>query len=141
LVFGGVLLTVLAAIEVARRVEIKRPGVLYIVLFAWLGLAWAVPPSWLLPLPYALRAVVAIVVAFTPLFLANLVFARRFRDVGASTVAFGANLLGAILGGALEYGALVIGYRGLTILAALLYVCAWFFGRKLYAKVPVSRGS
>ncbi len=30
-------------------------------------------------------------------FLANLVFAQRFRAVGSSTVAFGANLLGDAL--------------------------------------------
>jgi hypothetical protein len=65
--------------------------------------------------------------------LANLVFARRFSEVGTSTVAFGTNLLGAMLGGVLEYAALIIGYRGLTILAAALYGCAWFFGRRISA--------
>ena len=128
--FGGVLLTVLAAIEVARRVELKRPGRLYITLFVWLGLAWVIPYSWLLSLPFALRVVAAIVVAFAPLFLANLVFAGRFRGAGSSTVAFGANLLGAMVGGMLEYAALLIGYRGLTLLAAVMYALAWAFGAK-----------
>ena len=56
--------------------------------------------------------------AFAPVFLANLIFAQRFRDVGASTVAFGANLLGAMLGGVLEYLAIVTGYRTLLVLVA-----------------------
>lgn len=133
LVFGGVLLTVLAAIETTRRTEFKRPGPLYVALFSSLAVAWVVSPSWLLPLPYGLRFLAAVLIAFAPLFLANLVFARRFSDVGTSTVAFGANLLGAILGGVLEYAALIIGYRGLTILAAALYGCAWLFGRRIAA--------
>ena len=49
------------------------------------------------------------ILAFAPMFFANLVFAERFRDVGASTAAFGANLLGAMVGGVLEYAALIVG--------------------------------
>ena len=67
--------------------------------------------------------------AFAPVFLANLIFAQRFRDVGASTVAFGANLLGAMLGGVLEYLAIATGYRFLLILVALLYGIAFLLGR------------
>ena len=66
------------------------------------------------------------------MFIANLVFASRFRDTEDPTTAFGANLLGAMLGGVLEYMALITGYRGLLVLAALLYALAWVFGaRKL----------
>ena len=65
-----------------------------------------------------------------PIFLANLVFAQRFAKTGSSTVAFGANLLGAMVGGALEYLALISGYRSLLILVALLYGLAFLTGRK-----------
>jgi hypothetical protein len=67
--------------------------------------------------------------AFAPIFIANLVFARRFRDAGDSTTALGANLLGAMGGGLLEYLALVTGYRALLILVALLYALAFLTGR------------
>jgi len=130
LVFGGILLTVLAAVEVARRVELKRPGPLYSSLFVALAVAWAVPAEWLLALPFPVRLVAAVLIAFAPVFLANLVFAQRFKDVGASTVAFAANLLGAMVGGMLEYGAIMVGYRGLTIVAAALYGLAWLAGSK-----------
>jgi hypothetical protein len=66
---------------------------------------------------------------FAPVFIANLVFADRFRDVGSSAVAFGTNLLGAIVGGVLEYGALVVGYRALLIVVAVLYGLALLGGR------------
>ena len=47
-VFAGVLLSVLAAIEVARRVRISRPLWLYAALLAALTLAWVVPGDLLL---------------------------------------------------------------------------------------------
>jgi hypothetical protein len=62
--------------------------------------------------------------AFVPIFIANLVFAQRFKAVGSSNVAFGANLLGAMVGGVLEYSSLVIGYRALLPVIAGLYVIA-----------------
>ena len=62
--------------------------------------------------------------------MANLVFAQRFKDVGSSTVAFGANLLGAMVGGMLEYLSLVAGYRWLLLLVAVLYGLAFLAGRR-----------
>jgi spermidine synthase len=131
LVFAGILVAVLAAIEVARRVTVRRPAVLYAAVFASLALAWIVPPHDLLKLSWEARLPVAIALAFAPIFCANLLFAERFKEVGVSTVAFGANLLGAMVGGVLEYSALLVGYRALLVLAAGLYLCAFAFGRRL----------
>ena len=133
LVFAGVLLSVLAAIEVARRVRPKRPARLYLALLVAVAVAFAVPQGALLALPLVLRFVVAVLLAFTPIFLANLVFADRFRDVGGTTTAFGANLLGAMVGGLLEYAALIVGYRALLILVAVLYGLAFLAGRRALA--------
>ena len=129
LVFGGVLLSVLAAIEVARRVRMRRPTLVYLTLVATLALAWLLPSPLLLRLDFWPRLVVAVAVAFMPIFLANLVFAGRFRDVGDSTSAFGANLLGAVGGGLIEYTALVTGYQALLLIVAVLYGAAWWLGR------------
>ena len=131
LVFVGVLASVFVAIEVARRVRLPNPPVLYGALVAAVLLAMLVPVEWLLGMPFATRFVVAVVLWFTPIFIANLVFAQRFRTVADSNVAFGANLLGAVLGGVIEYAALVTGYAALAILVALLYGAAFFFGRRL----------
>jgi len=130
LVFAGILLAVLGAVEVARRARLPGRRLLYLLLAASLVLAWAVPPSSLLRLAFAPRFAAAVALAFAPVFLANLVFSQRFRDLGASTVAFGANLLGAMVGGVLEYGALVVGYRNLLVLVALLYALAFITGRR-----------
>ena len=129
LVFGGILLAVLGAVEVARRFRLPDRRVLYGLLAASLVLAWFVRPESLLSLDPVPRFAAAIALAFVPVSLANLIFSQRFRDVGASTVAFGANLLGAMLGGVLEYGAIVVGYRSLLILVAALYGLAFLTGR------------
>jgi hypothetical protein len=130
LVFAGILLAVLLAIEVTRRFRLPRPGVLYLFLVAALVLAWFVPPDELLALAPVPRFVAGVAVAFAPVFLANLIFAQRFKDVGASTRAFAANLLGAMVGGVLEYLAIVTGYRALLLVVALLYGLAFLTGRK-----------
>lgn len=129
-VFAGVLLCVLAAIEVARRVSLPRPALIYAGLLVALALSWLIPQSALLSLPVVPRFLAAVALAFAPIFLANLVFAQRFKDTGASTLAFGANLLGAMIGGALEYFALIGGFRSLLILVAALYGLAFLFGRR-----------
>jgi hypothetical protein len=134
-VFAGVLLSVLAAIETARRVRLPHPVPLYLGLLAALVLAWVIPPSALLSLPVVPRFLAGATLAFAPIFLANLVFAQRFAKTGSSTVAFGANLLGAMVGGALEYLALITGYRSLLIIVALLYGLAFLTGRRHLAAV------
>jgi hypothetical protein len=137
LVTAGVLVAVLAAVEVSRHVVIRRPALLYAALLAALVVAWAVPPESLLTLSPLPRFVVAVIIAFAPIFLANMVFAQRFRDIGDSTTAFGANLLGAIIGGVLEYSSLVIGYRWLLVLVALLYALAFITARS-HIRPPAS---
>jgi hypothetical protein len=127
LVFAGILITVLAAIEIAKRFSFNSPGRLYAALAAALMLAWVVSPEQLLSLSVVPRFLASTAVAFAPVFVANLIFAERFKDVGSSVIAFGANLLGAMVGGLLEYGALVVGYRALLLVVAGLYSLAFVF--------------
>jgi len=135
LVFAGVLASVLAAIEVARRVRIRRPELLYVALLAMLAVAWLVPSDALLQLDPTPRFVGAVALWFTPIFIANLVFAHRFANVDQSNVAFGANLLGAMVGGVLEYVALVTGYQALILIVGVCYGLAFLTGRA-HLRIP-----
>ena len=125
LVFAGVLAIVLLAIEVERRVRIGRPRLLFALLFAGLALAWLVPTDALLGFSVLPRFLLATTLAFFPIFVANLIFAERFRDTADPTAAFGANLLGAMLGGTLEYLSLLVGFRALLFVVAALYLVAY----------------
>jgi hypothetical protein len=130
LVFVGVLVSVLAAIEVARRARLPRPSRLYGALFVALLVAYVVPTDALLEVNAPLRLLLGTVLTFAPIFIANLIFAQRFASTASSTAAFGANLLGAMLGGILEYSSLLIGYRNLIVVVALVYASAFRLGRK-----------
>jgi Spermine/spermidine synthase domain len=124
LVFTGILLAVLAAVTVAQHVRLTNLWRLYGLLLAAVAMAWLVPLESLLGLPLLPRFLAATALAFVPIFVANLVFAQRFKAVGSSNLAFGANLLGAMIGGVLEYSSLAIGYRALLPVIAGLYVAA-----------------
>jgi len=129
LVFGAVLLVVWLAIETASRIKLPPPAVLYAALLASLVLTWVVPQESLLGLPSVVRFLAAGGLAFAPVYLANLIFSQRFKDVATSGDAFAANLLGAIVGGVLEYLALITGYRFLLIVTGVLYALAFVAGK------------
>jgi hypothetical protein len=140
LVFAGVLLSIYLAVEVARHVRLPRPAVLYLALIASLVVAWVLPQESVLALSPVLRFLAGAAVAFAPIFCANLIFAQRFSGVGSSTVAFGANLLGAMLGGAIEYVSLMTGYRFLLVLVAALYALAFLTAHMRGAAKPSLSG-
>jgi hypothetical protein len=125
LVFFGVLLSVLAAVEVRRRLRRVNQLLLQLMLCGSLAVAWLVPAQAVLSLPFAGRLAAAIALAFAPIFCANLIFSDRLALAPDPTSAFGANLLGALTGGALEYLALVTGYHALLLVVAMLYLGAY----------------
>ena len=135
LVFTGVLLAVLLAIETTARVkrDIPRP-IIITGLFASLAVAFLIPNATLLGLPVPVRLVAAIAIAFAPIFFANLLFTSRFKNAQNTTAAFAANLFGAMIGGCLEYLSLVLGYQWLIAVAALIYVIAVVVGQRAIAK-------
>jgi SAM-dependent methyltransferase len=143
LVFAGVLVAVLAAIEITRRFRTPPLRIMYFVLFGGLALAWLVPTSWVLSLPVPVRLVVAIVLAFLPIMAANIIFAKRFESSAHPVTAFGTNLLGAMIGGCLEYAALATGYRWLLVICACLYLAAYLImprGSHLGTELESGRG-
>jgi SAM-dependent methyltransferase len=125
IVFAGVLVAVLVAVEVTRRWPTPPIPVLFAALAGALLLAWLVPAATLLELPVVVRLVVAVALAFAPVFLANVIFAKRLSAADDTSTAMGANLLGAMVGGCLEYVALVVGYNALLLVAGVLYAAAF----------------
>jgi hypothetical protein len=129
LVFLAVLASVLAAIVVQARYTFRSPRLLYFGLFGSLALA-LLPSATLLIEPAWLRYVLSAGLAFAPVFFANLVFAYSFRDTRTADMAFASNLLGAVVGGAIEYVALITGYGFLLVIVAMLYAGAWLLATR-----------
>lgn len=131
LVFFAVLASVLLAIFINSRVRFRNPVPLYVALLVSIAIAYLVPADRLLIEPPILRYLVASVLAFAPVFLANLVFSHSFRDTWTADMAFAVNLLGAMAGGALEYLALLTGYQALLLVVGALYLAAWLAATKV----------
>ena len=139
LVFAGVLTIVLAAVETTRRFRTPPQPVVFAGIALALGLAWLVRPELLLQLAGGPRLIAATVLAFLPIYLANVAFSKRFQDSGDSQSAFAVNLLGAILGGCLEYAALFVGYNNLLIVTGGLYLAAFVLSPRHAPALAVSR--
>jgi spermidine synthase len=130
MVFAGVLLIVLAAVETTRRFRTPPLPVVFAAIAVSLALAWVIRPEWLLELSFWPRLLAATLIAFLPIYLANIAFAKRFAESDNSQSAFALNLLGAIVGGCLEYAALLTGYRNLLLVVGVLYLCAFLLKPK-----------
>jgi hypothetical protein len=131
LVFFAILLSVLAAIQLNARFRFTHMAPIYILLIATLAINAVLPPETLLAGTPALRYVAASLLAFVPVFCANLVFTRSFRDTRTADMSFASNLLGAVLGGGLEYLSLLLGYSALNLVAIVLYALAWLLMTKV----------
>jgi len=129
--FFAILVSVLLSIVITRILALVSARPWYLLLGASLVIAWILPPGSLLIDPPAMRYVVAAVVAFAPVFFANLCFSQSFRDTRTADMAFASNLLGAVVGGLLEYTALLAGYQALLVLVALLYGGAYLLGTRV----------
>jgi hypothetical protein len=141
LAFFAILASVLLAIFVNARFPIRRPTFFYVGLFVSIAIAFLLPPESLLIDPPWLRYTLAAALAFAPVFFANLVFSYSFRETATADMAFASNLLGAMVGGVLEYLALLTGYRALLIVVALLYGLAYVFATRwrVLADVDLAR--
>ncbi|MEO6889901.1 MAG: spermidine synthase, partial [Ktedonobacteraceae bacterium] len=129
LVFFAILSSVLLAVLVNRHFKIRRIGLFYLLLFAVLVVNLLLPPEALLLGNPLARYLLASILAFTPVFLANIIFTNAFRNSETADIAFASNLLGIMVGGSLEYFSMLFGYRMLLIPVILFYALALLLRR------------
>jgi hypothetical protein len=131
LVFFAILSSVLLAIMFNSRFKVRNVGPLYALLFGLLVINYLLPQKELLGIAEPLlRYSIASLLAFLPIFLANVVFSHSFRDTDMADIAFGSNLLGAMVGGVCEYAALASGYQSLLLLVIVFYAIAYIFWKQ-----------
>jgi len=140
IVITGVLLMVLAANLVALRLARFRAA-FYVPLFASLLLLALTDRQWVLSLPYGVRLAWALLVVPLPIFFAGLIFSTTFRDAANPSAVFGANLIGATIGGFCEYLGMATGTHVLWWVVIGAY-CASFlcvrFVRRTPTRAPVT---
>ncbi len=119
-VIGAFLAMALLANALVIRRPVGRP-VSYVGLLAATALSSLFPYASLNAVPWAGRMFAAGAIAGLPAFFSGLVFSRSFRDSLRPPQALGLNLLGAMVGGALENTVMIAGMPVLGVLALLLY--------------------
>lgn len=125
LVIAGVLLMVLLANWVALRWNRPFTPMLYLPLFASLALLLLVPREFILGSDYALRLLWSLLVVPLPIFFAGLIFSSTFRGATNPSALFGANLLGATIGGFCEYLGMWVGNEALSYIVIAAYLASW----------------
>ena len=59
-----------------------------------------------------------------PVFFAGLIFSTTFRETKSASSSFGANLIGATVGGFAEYLGMAIGFQNLSLLVISAYLAS-----------------
>ncbi len=120
IVVTGVLLMVLAANVMANRRPRLSLG-FYVPLFAALVLLCVVPRGEILALGFVGRLLWTLLAVPLPVFFAGLIFSTGFRTATNPSALFGANLIGAMVGGFAEYLGMAIGSQHLSYLVIATY--------------------
>jgi len=124
LTIASVLVMALVANAVVARVEIRRPWLVGGALLGLLAAHYLVPVGRVAFDSRLIESAFYGLLVFSPIFCAGLLFGSSIKRSPDVTVDYGANLLGAMVGGVLEYLSLVTGFRFLLLLIALAYVAS-----------------
>lgn len=123
-VFSGILIMVLAATLVVRGRHWSNPLPFFVPLLLSVALLWWFPLGWLQTLPLAARGLVGGLLTGMPVGFAGIVVPMLLQRSPSPTASLGANLLGAVLGGCLEYYSMIGGLRSTALMAGVLYLLA-----------------
>jgi spermidine synthase len=130
LVFSSILSMVLVANLAVLRSRPLRTSWLFGGLLASLVGAYVVPASRLLWFGPAGQWVLGSLMVALPVLFASLIFSTLLRQRRDSTRALAYNLLGAVVGGLLEYSSMIGGIKLLYVIAAGAYIGAALFVRR-----------
>jgi hypothetical protein len=138
LAIASVLAMALASALVASRVTIRRPWPIAAALLVLIAVNYAIPVGRVTFDSRAAESLFYGVLVFSPVFCAGLLFSSSFKESSSTADDFGANLLGAMVGGVGEYLSLLAGYQFLLILVAACYFLAILArGRSLNSELKV----
>jgi spermidine synthase len=132
IVIIGVLTMAYLANLFVMKIGLKTPLVPFILLLASLGLGLSIAKASSMPATL-LGQIAAVVVLTCPMFFAGIAFSSLLARTANISGALAMNLLGAMLGGLLEYNSMYFGFQFLYVIAMTLYAGAlisdWFIRR------------
>ncbi|HEV7500936.1 MAG TPA: hypothetical protein VGQ33_13075, partial [Vicinamibacteria bacterium] len=130
---AGILAMAFLATVAVSRFRPQGVAIPFVLLLASLGLGWWVSRAGGFA-PTAAGKLGAVALLSLPILFSGILFARFLDgvDIGA---AMAVNLMGAMVGGLLEYNAMYFGFRFLYGLAAALYACAFVMAWRIPARL------
>jgi len=128
-VFGAILLMILLANAWVLKRGVRSINAVYALLGMSLLLNYVLPVSTFLGLGYWARSLLGVFWAALPMFFSAILFAVHFRSARNIGWVFGSNLVGAVLGGFLEYSSMATGLNFLFVMAAVFYLISFLSTR------------
>lgn len=136
-VFAGILTMVLCANLAVARWQWRNPTPWFVALFLAALLLWWLPTDILNAMPALARGVVGGLLTGLPIGLAGVIVPMLLAASPNPTASLGANLVGAVVGGCLEYFSMFAGLRSVALMALVLYLLAFLLvRRRIVAAVP-----
>jgi SAM-dependent methyltransferase len=120
----AVLTMAMVATWVVSRIEITRPWLVGGVLLALLVASYALPVGRLAFGSLGAESAVYATLMFSPILCAGLLFGSSLKRTPDIPAAYGANLLGAMVGGVAEYLSLLTGFQVLLVVVGGCYLAA-----------------
>ncbi len=125
LVFLSILTMIFFAnVATMKMTRDHRKGI-FLLLFVSLGVNYLLPVEALLALPLLSQWLLGSLLVATPILAASFLFATLFKNTQDSLVSLGYNFLGAVCGGFLENGVMLIGVQHLHVIILLIYLGAF----------------
>ena len=129
-VFSAILVLILLANWIVGRFPRISLKVSYGLLSLSLLANYFIPFQAMLGQHFIVKSIVLSLVVCFPLFFAAIIFASSFKEARHVDIAIGSNLLGALLGGFLEYSSLVWGTKSLCLIALAMYLVSFYFVKR-----------
>ncbi len=126
IVIAAIMIMAFAANLVIERFRPKNVSIVGICLLLSLGLGMYLHQTGMISADGA-GPLIAIIVVTLPLLFSGILFSILLSKSNNLGAAMSMNLFGAMLGGAMEYMALWLGYQALYVLALVIYGMALFF--------------
>jgi len=84
-----------------------------------------------LTIPFYLDKILGTILLTIPLFFSGFAFSYELKNSSSVMVALSSNIIGAIVGGCLEYNSMYFGFRSLYILAMIMYLLSFITSFKI----------
>ena len=124
-VIAGILVMAFLANWLIMRVGAPPPTITYGLLGAALAIGALASGAAFAGLPPLATRLLATAIVTLPLFFSGFAFSGELQREGDVSAALSSNLLGAVLGGFLEYNSMYFGFRSLYVIAGALYLAAF----------------